>query len=135
MAADAIHRRVKLLTFTDCVSAFFVAIFRGGWSRSAAGVEIAHGGERQFIGGGRLDPKAALLALAAQEAKSEANRKNQESRNAGREASDVQLFGFPAFRIHFAAATCFGGSATRGTPYSSRMASTSLRLRCRIASI
>src|SRR5437588_848926 len=135
MAADAIHGGIQLLAFADCVGALFVLILRGGWSRSPAGVEIAHRREVQLFGAWRLNSKAALLALATHEGKSETQRENQESRKAGTKELDVpSLSCFPSFLIHFELATCFGGSGKRGTPYSSRMPSISFCLRCRIAS-
>src|SRR4051812_14134668 len=135
MATDAIHRRVELLAFANSVGAVFVTILRGGRSRSPTGMEIAHRRERQLVGRWRLNSKAALLTLAAREPNNEEVTEDKIWKPGNQEGPAKSFSWVPGFQIHFAAATSFGESATRGTPYPSRMASICLRLRCRTASI
>src|SRR4051812_48013732 len=128
VAAHAIEGREELLTLADGVGVLVKAVLRDRRLSSAtSGMQIA---QRiwwaLFRRGGSLE--VALLPLAAHEGKSETQTENQESRNAGIQESAVSsLSCFPAFLIHFAVATCFGGSGTRGTLYCSRIASTSSR--------
>src|SRR3954451_72806 len=131
VAAHAIEGREELLTLADGVGVLVKAVLRDRRLSSAtSGMQIT---QRVwwalFRRGGSLE--VPLLPLAAHEGKSETQTENQESRTAGIQDSAVSsLSCFPAFLIHFAVATCFGGSGTRGTLYWSRIASTSSRF-CR----